>query len=512
MIHLGFEIGTGTPVSVPLKHLAVAGQTQESGKTTTLEALVSRAGVPAIAFVTKRGESSFAGGRRIQPYFRDRADWQFVDALLEAQLREKNKFLRPWIIRICRGTRTLADVHAEVRKGLKKAKGISEGVYTQLDAYLELIVPQIAQARLAPAIALAPGLNVMDLSGYSAPLQMLFVQSAIDWVNEREQGVITIIPEAWEFIPEGRGSPVKASAVALVRKGAGIKNFIWVDSQDMAGVAKEILRGCTVWLIGAQREANEIKRNLSNIPADIAKPKAGDIARLEQGQFFACWKGSIHKVYVQPAWLPEHLAHQVALGKLTAADAVACRPVQPNRPQPQKEGTVPDEKDIVERLAVALEKRLGVVPAAGNESLPAKVPAAEQPSTPGHAVDEEVLYQRFKSRLIKEAPALLCVLAAGPELEVTIERQVLDVNGSTLRGRLALMIADGYFDTARPGADAFKELGRNGFSTANPNVYRELKELAALGFLTSEADGYKAVPDMKKSIRKRGSRADAAAG
>lgn len=38
-IHLGYEVGTGAPVAVPLKHTAVTGQTQESGKTTTLEAL-----------------------------------------------------------------------------------------------------------------------------------------------------------------------------------------------------------------------------------------------------------------------------------------------------------------------------------------------------------------------------------------------------------------------------------------------------------------------------------------
>jgi len=213
-------------VSIPLRHVAVTGQTQESGKTTALEALVSRlAGERrAIAFITKRGEGSFAHARPVQPYFRDRADWQFVTSVLDATLQEKNKFLRPWIIKICRTTRTLADVHREVRAALKKAKGIHEGVYTQLDAYLELIVPEIARARLAPQLELAAGLNVMDLSDYAAPMQMLFVQSAIDWVNERQRGVVVIVPEAWEFIPEGKGSPVKASAVALVRKGAGIGN------------------------------------------------------------------------------------------------------------------------------------------------------------------------------------------------------------------------------------------------------------------------------------------------
>jgi len=243
---LGFEIGSAIPVNIPHAHMAVTGMTQQSGKTTTLEALVHRSGLRAVTFVTKRGEGSFADGRRIQPYFRDRADWQFVTGILDATLQEKNKFLRPWIMKICRMTRTLKEVQNEVRQALKTAKGINEGVYTQLNEYLELIVPEIARARLSPTLDIGPGLNVMDVSDYATPMQMLFVQSALDWINEKERDVIVVIPEAWEFIPEGKGSPVKQSAVTLVRKGAAIGNFIWVDSQDMAGVDKTILRGCTV--------------------------------------------------------------------------------------------------------------------------------------------------------------------------------------------------------------------------------------------------------------------------
>src|ERR1700761_4097191 len=75
-IHLGYEVGTGVAIAVPLRHMAVTGQTQQSGKTTTLEALIGRADTTALAFVTKRGEGSFAAGRRVAPYFRDRADWK----------------------------------------------------------------------------------------------------------------------------------------------------------------------------------------------------------------------------------------------------------------------------------------------------------------------------------------------------------------------------------------------------------------------------------------------------
>jgi hypothetical protein len=49
-ILLGFEAGTGAEVKIPFHHTIVTGTTQLSGKTTTLEALVSRSGARAIAF------------------------------------------------------------------------------------------------------------------------------------------------------------------------------------------------------------------------------------------------------------------------------------------------------------------------------------------------------------------------------------------------------------------------------------------------------------------------------
>ena len=55
---LGYAVGTGEPVHIPIQHMVVTGQTQQSGKTTTLEALISRSGLSAVAFVTKRNESA----------------------------------------------------------------------------------------------------------------------------------------------------------------------------------------------------------------------------------------------------------------------------------------------------------------------------------------------------------------------------------------------------------------------------------------------------------------------
>lgn len=128
-VHLGFEVGTGAPVSIPIQHLAICGITQNAGKTTALEALIERSGLRAVTFVTKRGEGSFTKARRIAPYFREQTDWQFVASILEASRGEKLKFERAWIIRASKGARTLADVHHNVKVAMEKAKGLSADVY-----------------------------------------------------------------------------------------------------------------------------------------------------------------------------------------------------------------------------------------------------------------------------------------------------------------------------------------------------------------------------------------------
>src|SRR3954470_1291318 len=91
-IPLGFEFGTGRPVMPPVAHTFVTGQTQLSGKTTTLRALVERSRRRALAFVTKRGESF--DGRRIQPYLPREGDrpisWRLVETLLASALGQRS--------------------------------------------------------------------------------------------------------------------------------------------------------------------------------------------------------------------------------------------------------------------------------------------------------------------------------------------------------------------------------------------------------------------------------------
>jgi len=332
MIPLGFELGTGAPIAIPRGHLAITGQSQASGKTTTLEGLVSRAGCRAIAFVTKRGEGSFRVASPIPPYFKDRTDWPFVRTILEATAGEKLKFERAQIINVCqdyegpegkwKAPKTLADVLENAETALAgKVRGFVRNVYTVLVEYLREVVPEIERLPYTKTLELAGGLNVMDLTAYTFPLQALVVRSVIEFVGSRAQSTITVIPEAWKFAPKMRNSPVRMAAEELIRQGAALRNFLWCDSQDLAGISSVLLRQVTVWLFGVQRDPREIERTLEHIPADQAKPNKRDIATLGRGEFIVSFERQLYRVYVQPAWMTPAHAEAIARGEESVESA-----------------------------------------------------------------------------------------------------------------------------------------------------------------------------------------------
>lgn len=495
-IHLGYEVGTGQPVEIPLAHTFVTGQTQLSGKTTTLHAIVFRSGRPALAFVTKRGEQ-FAG-RRIQPYLPREGEhpihWRLVESILASALGQRAmKYERFWLIQAAKGATSLAGVRANVVRLMGKAKsGRTEEAYTLIREYLDLVLPDMKALAAADELQLEPGLNVMDLAGVGPQLQALVIRAALERINQHERGVLTVFPEAWEFAPRARAAPAKDEAIAMARKGAVLGNFLLCDSQDIAGVDTVIRQAASVWILGVQRELNELKRTIDSIPAGVAKPKSSEVATLERGQFFACWGRHAIKTYVQPDWLDERIARQIAIGALSIDAAT------PPRTTPRKEDRVsPHEAEQLRNENAALRQRITDLEGELGRRQPAAIPAAT-PSSNG-TIDEEQLYQRVLARLLQE-PAVLRLAVSKPELQVETTREVINADAKTLRGRLALLLSKGYFDDPKAGNAAYNELQRLGFSTAKPNVYRECDKLAEMGFLTKESSGYQAAPGMKVNV------------
>lgn len=429
-VHLGYEVGTGSPVKIPLAHTFVTGQTQLSGKTTTLQALVERSGRRALAFVTKRGEE--LPGRRVPPYLPREGNqpihWRLVETILASALGARAlKYERVWIINAAKGAKSLADVRRNVDRLQAKAKGGNADVYMLIGEYLDLVLPEMAALGASDTLDLQPGLNVMDLTGHSEQLQSLVIRACLHRINEWEKEILTVFPEAWQFAPRGRLTPASAEAVAMARKGAVLRNFLLCDSQDIAGVDTAIRQATSVWVLGVQRELNELKRTIDSIPAGIAKPKAADVATLELGQFYACWGRHAVKTYVQPAWMDADTARRIALGE--RRPEVAPRPnlqaaSNPVKPVLQTCTTAAKTEAVAsteEPMSKAAEEKLDQVLdflKRGQAAPPASSPAT--PSTPGYvfpASEEEALYQRFLTRLRRDLPT-----AGGPVTVIAPEK------------------------------------------------------------------------------------------
>jgi hypothetical protein len=157
----------------------------------------------------------------------------------------------------------------------------------------------------------------MDLENLSTEVQSLIIRSTLDYVLNNEKGVIVVIPESWKFLPENRGNPVKQIAEEFIRQGATRKNFLYLDSQDIAGTSKAILKQVANWCLGLQVEINEVQHTLEQIPLPKnLKPKEDEIMTLKIGHFILCNPYFTKKIYVCPAWLNEETAKKIALGTI----------------------------------------------------------------------------------------------------------------------------------------------------------------------------------------------------
>ena len=119
----------------------------------------------------------------------------------------------------------------------------------------------------------------------------------------------------------------------------------------------------------------------------------------------------------------------------------------------------------------------------------------------GEAGNFERLYQKLKARLIDECradPVLLQLLTQQNELLVEFEPRVVQVDGNTVRGRVARQIAQGWFNEPKTTGGTRKELARTG---ADPGGGGTLSDVLASyvrdGFLERADDGYQRAPSIK---------------
>lgn len=165
--------------------------------------------------------------------------------------------------------------------------------------------------------------------------------------------------------------------------------------------------------------------------------------------------------------------------------------------------SVDDGRKVIERMA-----RERLKPGADNrvdESDPRPWP---ENGSIGQMTPSELekLYQMFKARFIDDAkfdPILLQLIMVQPEIIIGYERKVEQIDGATLKGRVARLIATGWIGTTPRATSAIrKELARTGSDPGGGGTLADqLSALQRGGFLHREADGWTAAPGIKISER-----------
>ena len=320
-ILLGFEVGTGEPVYIDPDHLLETGLTQQSGKTTALNALISRSKRRAIAFRTKRGEIDWRVAKHLQPFYtqpKQRGgfiDWEYVESILEAHLGERVKFERRWIMQVCEGAKDLRAVYANSLRLEKESKHFfDKGQFYLLSNYFERLLVQLEARVWATTLPLVEGVNLMDLEDVSFEMQCLVIERVMDYVLTKMRDVIIVLPEARTFIPLSAKTPVTKTAVKVASEGAVLEVDLWVDSQTYSSINSEVRKQCGTQLHGVQMDNNEAK-TITDLLDKKWKPRK--LKALELGHFFVKTKDKRYKhVYVLPAGIEEEVGIAVAKGTL----------------------------------------------------------------------------------------------------------------------------------------------------------------------------------------------------
>lgn len=324
-IHLG--ISNGDRVSIPLFHTLIAGQTQLSGKTTTIKALAPEASevedVSVLIFDTKPTGQEYPEYPQIPVCYQHTTDSLVLMGLLESIFRRRLTPYYSTLNRLTDNAQTLEDMRSNAVKMEETARSgfVKDACHTLADL-LRRLIAEIEGIEMVPILVSRKGVHVMAINRLSIEAQQLVLKTAF------EQGIrgsnhankIFIIDESWRFLPEGYSSACKRAVQDMITQGAKTKRFVWLATQFLAPTDKDPLKGMPLKLLGRQDHTTEIEHTLKLIPEGKRTYQPEDIMRLKKGEFiYVNMEGYAKKVYVTPPWERqiEQLARAPGLDEVT---------------------------------------------------------------------------------------------------------------------------------------------------------------------------------------------------
>lgn len=98
-------------------------------------------------------------------------------------------------------------------------------------------------------------------------------------------------------------------------------------------------------------------------------------------------------------------------------------------------------------------------------------------------------------------PLLIELVQSRPEIERSVEVRKIQLDGSSLKGRIAGLMASGFYAGPKTQGATRAELRRTGGDVNSGSLSTAMNDYVKEGFFTREGDGYTLAPDIKITDR-----------
>lgn len=464
-VKLGYEVGTGKPVDVPVTHTVFSALTG-GGKTEAILRCIDEAveaGYTVLAIDAKSKPRDFQDlGREIRPYISETTEPLLVLHMLES-VAKVGLFSRfSTLLDACIDAKDLQealDTLERIRDDKKRNPRKRDDA--KILAYLmRRLVDQVREGNYAPDITLADGVNVMDVSNLPLGVQELVVDSVFRRLLEGKYArTVVVLEEAINFIPQAEQTQFETSARKFIREGRSAQLFLWVSGQALTEMDIAVRKQMRIWVLGPQMEEREAEKFRKQVP--MRGVTAQEIQRLPTGHFIAAIRRSeeeggrveTKRVYAQPTWLPDEVAIRIAEGHASLKDAMQFK----RKRAPKRQEQDMDEQERkkyqeqidkletdyertkqrraeLERQVQDLRDKLQQLEQIRLSSLHAKAAlSSETVSKTTAQVDVEVLAEEVAAIV---EPRILAKIPAGQRVEVPPPRAILQGFAAQALGRI----------------------------------------------------------------------------
>jgi len=512
-ILVGYEIGTGKPVNINITHTVISGITR-SGKSETVKALVERAKNHRFLIFDSKSPRDYNDlGTDIPIYIKEKTDPLTLKRLLESQSHLTLKFEFPELLKVCKKAETYQEILNTVNESLKsKIHPIRKDKLLVLQHLLGKLVKELEKTPISDTLELNNRVNVMNLSDTSLELQQLAVHSTMQYLLQSEENLIVIMDEASRFIPQMGSNASKETVIRCVREGGAKNLWLWVIDQTVTGVSKNCLKQAWLWILGKQREINEAKRTLQQIPFKIGLDEKA-IMRLKVGEFIVCSEDGAKLTYVQPRWLSPEVARNVALGRTSQKTVIAAY----KKSREEKRGETFKEKYLrlkrnFDEMSEKLNELSNVITnleeenkklTKENEQLRKEI---ENRTAEIERLNIDIaIFRKLKEALSEiitipkttaqpeQIPSKISVTTEMPIIQINVKREPLKLTDKDLHGKIAIIYSEGALgDRWFSVSDVVKAFNKHAWNR-DPRTSKALDDFTRWGYLEKKYAGRKPI-------------------